>query len=38
MTLAHIGGLPIEETVQTLAPGGAALFYMTVAWFRRRRE
>ena len=27
--IAHIGGVPIEESVQALAPGGAALFYMT---------
>jgi hypothetical protein len=34
--IAHIGGVPVEETVQALAPAGAALFYMTVTWLRRR--
>jgi hypothetical protein len=34
--IAHIGGVPIEETVQALAPAGAAMFYMTIAWLRRR--
>jgi hypothetical protein len=39
MTLAHIGGLPIEEGVTALAPAGAALLYMAagaLVWLRRR--
>ena len=36
MTLAHIGGLPIEETVPALAPAGAAMITMVVTWLRRR--
>jgi hypothetical protein len=36
MTIAHIGGVPVEESVQMLAPAGAAFFYMTIAWLRRR--
>jgi len=36
MITAHIAGLPIEESVQALAPAGAAMFYMAAAWLRRR--
>jgi hypothetical protein len=39
MTLAHIGGVPVEESAQMLAPAGAAMFYMAagfLAWLRRR--
>jgi hypothetical protein len=36
MTLAHIGGVPVEESVRALAPAGAALAYMALAWLRRR--
>ena len=36
MTLAHIGGVPVEETVPALAPAGAAMLTMVVAWLRRR--
>jgi hypothetical protein len=36
VTLGHIGGLPVEESVQALAPAGAAFVYMTLAWLRRR--
>jgi hypothetical protein len=36
MTTAHIGGLPVEEAIPTLAPAGAAFLYMTLAWLRRR--
>jgi hypothetical protein len=36
MTIAHIGGLPVEESIMTLAPAGAAFFYMATAWLRRR--
>jgi hypothetical protein len=36
MTFAHIGGVPVEETVPALAPAGAAMLTMVVAWLRRR--
>jgi hypothetical protein len=39
VTPAHIGGLPVEESVQALAPAAAALLYMAagaLAWLRRR--
>jgi hypothetical protein len=39
MTPAHIGGLPVEESVLALAPAGAALLYMAagaLAWLRHR--
>jgi len=36
MTLAHIGGVPVEEGVRALAPAGAALVYVVLAWLRRR--
>ena len=39
MTVAHIGGFPVEESVAALAPAGAALVYMAagaLAWLRRR--
>jgi hypothetical protein len=36
VTTAHIGGLPVEETVPALAPAGAAMITMVVAWLRRR--
>jgi hypothetical protein len=36
MTLAHIGGVPFEETVPALAPAGAAMLTMVMAWLRRR--
>jgi uncharacterized protein (TIGR03382 family) len=39
MTLAHIGGVPVEESVQALTPAGAAMAYMAAglfAWLRRR--
>jgi hypothetical protein len=36
MTIAHIGGLPLEETVQMLAPAATATITMTIAWLRRR--
>jgi hypothetical protein len=37
--LGHIAGLPIEEGVRALAPGVAAMLYLTagfVAWLRHR--
>jgi hypothetical protein len=36
VTVAHIGGVPVEESVQALAPAGAAFVYMALAWLRRR--
>jgi hypothetical protein len=36
VTLAHIGGLPVEETVPALAPASAAMLTMVMAWLRRR--
>jgi hypothetical protein len=39
VTVAHIGGVPVEESVQALAPAAAALLYMAagaLAWLRRR--
>ncbi len=36
MSLAHIGGVPVEEGVPALAPAGAALITMVMAWLRRR--
>jgi hypothetical protein len=39
VTLAHIGGVPVEEGVAALAPAGAAMVYMALgafAWLRRR--
>ncbi len=37
--LAHVAGLPVEESVRALAPAGAAMLYVTagfLAWLRRR--
>ena len=39
MTPAHIGGLPVEESVGALAPAAAAMTYFVagaVAWLLRR--
>ena len=36
MTLAHIAGMPVEETVPALAPAGAAMITMVMVWLRRR--
>jgi hypothetical protein len=36
MTLAHVGGVPIEELVPTLAPAAAASITMAMTWLRRR--
>ena len=39
MTPAHIGGLPVEESVAALAPVAAAMTYFVagaLAWLRRR--
>jgi hypothetical protein len=35
MTLAHIAGLPVEESVRALAPAAATIIYV-VAWLRHR--
>jgi hypothetical protein len=37
--LAHVAGLPVEESLRALAPAGAAVAYMAaglLAWLRRR--
>ena len=36
MTLAHIGGLPVEESVQMLAPAAATTILYLTTWLRRR--
>ena len=36
MTLAHVAGLPVEESVQMLAPAGAAMATWVLVWLRRR--
>ena len=39
MTVAHIGGMPVEELIPMAAPAAAAMAYMTaglLAWLRRR--
>ena len=39
MRLAHISGVPVEETVRALALAGASLLYIAasaLAWLRRR--
>jgi hypothetical protein len=39
MTPAHIGGLPVEESIGALAPVAAAMTYVVagaLAWLRRR--
>jgi hypothetical protein len=39
VTSAHIGGVPVEESAQALAPAAAAIVYMAagaLAWLRRR--
>jgi hypothetical protein len=36
MTFAHIGGMPIEETMLALGPAGAAMISMVMMWLRRR--
>jgi hypothetical protein len=34
--VAHIGGMPLEETVLALGPAGAAMMTMVMMWLRRR--
>jgi hypothetical protein len=34
--VAHIGGLPFEETVPALAPAAATMVLMVKMWLRRR--
>jgi hypothetical protein len=36
MTIAHVAGLPVEESVQMLAPAGAAMATWVLVWLRRR--
>ena len=36
MTFAHIGGVPVEETVPALAPAAATMVLMVRLWLRRR--
>jgi len=36
VTLGHIGGLPVEESVMALAPAGAAFVYLVLGWLRHR--
>jgi len=39
MTVAHIGGVPVEEGVRALAPAAMGLAYLaavTAAWLRSR--
>jgi hypothetical protein len=35
VTIAHLAGLPVEESVRALAPAAATIVYL-VAWLRRR--
>jgi hypothetical protein len=36
MTLAHIGGVPVEEGVGALAPAAATMVLMVKLWLQRR--
>jgi hypothetical protein len=36
VTLAHIGGVPVEEGVLALAPAAASMMLMVRLWLRRR--
>jgi hypothetical protein len=36
VTVAHIGGMPVEETVLALGPAGATMITMVMMWLRRR--
>ena len=39
MITAHVGGLPVEETLRALALAGTSIVYVAVgllAWLRRR--
>ena len=36
MTVAHIGGLPVEESMQMLAPAAATTILYLTAWLKRR--
>ena len=39
MRLAHIAGVPVEETMRALAMAGASVLYIAaaaLAWLRRR--
>ena len=35
MTLAHLAGIPLEESMRALAPAAATLVYLA-AWLRHR--
>jgi hypothetical protein len=35
VTLAHLAGLPVEESVRLLAPAAATIVYLA-AWLRHR--
>jgi hypothetical protein len=35
MTVAHIAGMPLEESVRALAPAAATILYLA-AWLRHR--
>jgi hypothetical protein len=36
VTIAHIGGVPFEESVPALAPTAATMVLMVRMWLRRR--
>jgi hypothetical protein len=36
MTIAHIGGIPVEEGVPALVPAATTMVYMALVWLRRR--
>jgi hypothetical protein len=36
VTIAHIGGIPVEEGVPALAPAAASMVLMVRLWLRRR--
>jgi hypothetical protein len=36
MTPAHIGGLPVEESVRALVPAAATTILYFATWLRRR--
>jgi hypothetical protein len=36
MTVAHIGGFPVEEIVPALAPAAATTILYLTTWLRRR--
>ena len=36
MTFAHVAGMPVEESVQMLAPASVAMATWVLVWLRRR--